>query len=155
MIPALKTAHTLAQAIRMAPAMSPDRVLLVNLSGRGDRDVTRVAALMRAARKENARGGEGPECSLPRRGARRGSGRRDHLPAAAARGIPIPVPPRRCGRMLVFMVTTPPSSSGENTGAEETPKTSRPQRVAIRPVTAGAGKGLTVCPRLFPACQKK
>ena len=31
-----------------------DKVLLINLSGRGDKDVTQVAALMRAARKENA-----------------------------------------------------------------------------------------------------
>ena len=53
-IPALESSHALAQAIKMAPAMSSDKVLLVNLSGRGDKDVTQVAALMRAARKENA-----------------------------------------------------------------------------------------------------
>ena len=48
-IPALESSHALAQAIKMAPTMSPDKVLLVSLSGRGDKDVTQVAALMRAA----------------------------------------------------------------------------------------------------------
>ncbi len=50
MIPALESSHALAQAIKMAPTMSPDKALLVSLSGRGDKDVTQVAALMRAAR---------------------------------------------------------------------------------------------------------
>lgn len=46
-LPALESAHALAQAIRMAPAMTPDKVLLVSLSGRGDKDVEQVAALVR------------------------------------------------------------------------------------------------------------
>ena len=50
-IPALESSHALAQAIKMAPAMSADTVLLVSLSGRGDKDVAQVAELMR---KENA-----------------------------------------------------------------------------------------------------
>ncbi len=44
-IPALESAHALAQAIKMAPTMSPDQILLVNLSGRGDKDVNTIAEL--------------------------------------------------------------------------------------------------------------
>ena len=44
-IPALEPAHALAQAIKMAPSMRKDQVLLVNLSGRGDKDMNTVAAL--------------------------------------------------------------------------------------------------------------
>ena len=50
-IPALESSHALAQAIKMAPSMSADTVLLVSLSGRGDKDVAQVAELRR---KENA-----------------------------------------------------------------------------------------------------
>ena len=42
-IPALESSHALAHAIRLAPTMSPDEVLIVNLSGRGDKDVDYVA----------------------------------------------------------------------------------------------------------------
>ena len=42
-IPALESSHALAHAIRLAPTMSPDKVLIVNLSGRGDKDVDYVA----------------------------------------------------------------------------------------------------------------
>ena len=44
-IPALESSHALAQAIKMAPTMSPDQILLVNLSGRGDKDVNTIAEL--------------------------------------------------------------------------------------------------------------
>lgn len=42
-IPALESSHALAHAIRLAPTMSPEKVLIVNLSGRGDKDVDYVA----------------------------------------------------------------------------------------------------------------
>jgi tryptophan synthase beta chain len=42
-IPALESAHALAYAARIAPRMSKDRILLVNLSGRGDKDMHTVA----------------------------------------------------------------------------------------------------------------
>ena len=42
-IPALESAHALAHAIRLAPTMNPDKVVVVNLSGRGDKDVDYVA----------------------------------------------------------------------------------------------------------------
>lgn len=41
-IPALESAHALAEAIKRAPEMSKDSVLLVNLSGRGDKDLGTV-----------------------------------------------------------------------------------------------------------------
>src|SRR5881227_1618015 len=42
-IPALESAHAVAQAMKMAPSMKKDAVLLVNLSGRGDKDMHTVA----------------------------------------------------------------------------------------------------------------
>lgn len=45
-IPALESSHALAHAVKMAPGMPRDAVLLVNLSGRGDKDVAQVAEMM-------------------------------------------------------------------------------------------------------------
>jgi len=42
-IPALESAHALAQAAKIAPRMQNDMILLVNLSGRGDKDMHTVA----------------------------------------------------------------------------------------------------------------
>ena len=44
-IPALESAHALAYAMKLAPTMRPDQSLLVNLSGRGDKDIGTVADL--------------------------------------------------------------------------------------------------------------
>jgi tryptophan synthase beta chain len=44
-IPALESSHALAHVTKVAPAMSPDDVIVVNLSGRGDKDIHTVAAL--------------------------------------------------------------------------------------------------------------
>jgi len=44
-IPALESSHALAHAAKIAPGMSKDQVLLVNLSGRGDKDINTVAKL--------------------------------------------------------------------------------------------------------------
>ncbi len=44
-IPALESSHALAHAIKLAPTMGKDKVLLVNLSGRGDKDINTVAKL--------------------------------------------------------------------------------------------------------------
>ncbi len=43
-IPALESSHAIAQAMKLAPTMSKDQTLLVNLSGRGDKDMHTVAA---------------------------------------------------------------------------------------------------------------
>jgi tryptophan synthase beta chain len=44
-IPALESSHAVAQAIKMAATMTPEQHLLVNLSGRGDKDIGTVADL--------------------------------------------------------------------------------------------------------------
>ena len=41
-IPALESSHAVAEAIRLAPTLPPDQILLVNLSGRGDKDLDTV-----------------------------------------------------------------------------------------------------------------
>ncbi|MCB1725507.1 MAG: tryptophan synthase subunit beta, partial [Gammaproteobacteria bacterium] len=43
-IPALESSHAIAQAMKLAPTMRTDQILLVNLSGRGDKDMHTVAA---------------------------------------------------------------------------------------------------------------
>lgn len=43
-IPALESAHAVAYAQKIAPTMSTDKILIVNISGRGDKDVPTVAA---------------------------------------------------------------------------------------------------------------
>ncbi len=42
-IPALESAHGLAQVIKLAPTMAKDRIIVLNLSGRGDKDIFTVA----------------------------------------------------------------------------------------------------------------
>ena len=42
-IPALETAHAVAYAIKVAPKMGKDQIILINLSGRGDKDVQQAA----------------------------------------------------------------------------------------------------------------
>jgi len=44
-IPALESSHAVAYAMKLAPTMRPDQHLLVNLSGRGDKDINTVAQL--------------------------------------------------------------------------------------------------------------
>ena len=44
-IPALESSHALAHAAKIAPAMDKDKILLVNLSGRGDKDINTVAGI--------------------------------------------------------------------------------------------------------------
>lgn len=45
-IPALESSHAIAHVIKIAPTMSKDTILLVNLSGRGDKDVNTVAGIL-------------------------------------------------------------------------------------------------------------
>ncbi len=45
-IPALESSHAVAYAMKLAATMRPDQHVLVNLSGRGDKDINTVAALM-------------------------------------------------------------------------------------------------------------
>ena len=45
-IPALESSHAVAAVIERAPKMSRDQIVLINLSGRGDKDVSQVANLV-------------------------------------------------------------------------------------------------------------
>lgn len=45
-IPALESSHAVAYAMKFAPTLSKDQIILVNLSGRGDKDVYQVAQMM-------------------------------------------------------------------------------------------------------------
>ena len=42
-IPALESAHAFARAFKEAPGMSPDEIILINQSGRGDKDIFTIA----------------------------------------------------------------------------------------------------------------
>jgi tryptophan synthase beta chain len=50
-IPALESTHALVHALKRARQMRPDQILVVNLSGRGDKDVQQVAAVLANATK--------------------------------------------------------------------------------------------------------
>lgn len=45
-IPALESSHALAEAVKIAPGMSRDKTILVNVSGRGDKDLAIVLPLL-------------------------------------------------------------------------------------------------------------
>jgi len=47
-IPALESSHAVAYARKLAPTMSKDGIIVINLSGRGDKDVAEVRDIMRA-----------------------------------------------------------------------------------------------------------
>ena len=47
-IPALESSHALAEAIKRAPSLPADAILLVNLSGRGDKDMDNIANYRKA-----------------------------------------------------------------------------------------------------------
>ncbi len=42
-IPAIESAHAVAQAMKLAPTLGKDKIIVINLSGRGDKDVKQVA----------------------------------------------------------------------------------------------------------------
>ncbi|KMY55735.1 tryptophan synthase subunit beta [Bacillus sp. FJAT-27231] len=46
-IPALESAHAVAQAIKLAPAMEKEQIIIVNISGRGDKDVEQVFDMLK------------------------------------------------------------------------------------------------------------
>ena len=43
LIPALESSHAFAQAFKEAPTMGKDEIILINQSGRGDKDIFTVA----------------------------------------------------------------------------------------------------------------
>jgi tryptophan synthase beta chain len=44
-IPALESSHAVAHALKLAPTLPSDHIMVVNLSGRGDKDLHTVAAI--------------------------------------------------------------------------------------------------------------
>jgi tryptophan synthase beta chain len=46
-IPALESAHAVAEVIRRAPTLAEDRIIIINLSGRGDKDVAQAARFIK------------------------------------------------------------------------------------------------------------
>lgn len=51
-IPAMESSHALAEAIKRAPKMGKDKILLVNLSGRGDKDMENIMKYKESKAKE-------------------------------------------------------------------------------------------------------
>ena len=51
-LPALESAHAVAQAMKEARLLGPDRAIVVNLSGRGDKDLPQIAAMDEAEPRE-------------------------------------------------------------------------------------------------------
>ncbi|MDA0708836.1 MAG: tryptophan synthase subunit beta [bacterium] len=47
-IPALESAHAIAHVCKLAPEMGPDKIIIVNLSGRGDKDVQQATTFIDA-----------------------------------------------------------------------------------------------------------
>ncbi len=45
-IPAMESAHAIAETMKLAPTLRPDQTIIVNLSGRGDKDVQQVAQML-------------------------------------------------------------------------------------------------------------
>lgn len=46
-IPALESSHAVAYALTLAPTLKPEQILIVNLSGRGDKDVEQVFSMLK------------------------------------------------------------------------------------------------------------
>lgn len=50
-IPALESAHAVAYALKLAPTLDPDQILIVSLSGRGDKDVEQIFNMTKMIKK--------------------------------------------------------------------------------------------------------
>jgi tryptophan synthase beta chain len=53
-IPALESSHAVACAVKVAPSLSNDKVIVINLSGRGDKDMNTVARALGVTLREGA-----------------------------------------------------------------------------------------------------
>ena len=54
-IPAIESAHAIAYARKLAPTMKPDQIIVVNVSGRGDKDVAQVLDILKETGKSGKR----------------------------------------------------------------------------------------------------
>ncbi len=61
-VPALESAHAVAEGIRLAPKLTPDDILVVNLSGRGDKDMGIISRELHLGRR--GAGSLGSVCRL-------------------------------------------------------------------------------------------
>ena len=52
-LPALESAHAVAEAIQRAPKMRPDQIILINLSGRGDKDLDTICKVISKQSEEH------------------------------------------------------------------------------------------------------
>lgn len=50
-IPALESAHAVALAVKIVPGLSPEEIVVINISGRGDKDVEQVQRVLRKGEK--------------------------------------------------------------------------------------------------------
>lgn len=71
-IPALESAHAIAEVMKAAPSMTSEQVIGVNLSGRGDKDVNTVAETPYESLADLALV---TDCVLVRRGIQRATAR--------------------------------------------------------------------------------
>lgn len=55
-IPALESAHAVAHAIKCAPQMSPEEIVILNMSGRGDKDVEQAARYIQTGKQQTGEG---------------------------------------------------------------------------------------------------
>ena len=46
-IPAIESSHALAEVIKRAPKLDKDKIIIVNISGRGDKDVATIAEYLK------------------------------------------------------------------------------------------------------------
>jgi tryptophan synthase beta chain len=53
-IPALESAHAVAATVKLAPTLKKDEIIIINLSGRGDKDVHTVAEILLKEKNETA-----------------------------------------------------------------------------------------------------
>ncbi len=53
-IPAMESSHAVAEALKLAPTMGKDKIILVNLSGRGDKDCNEIAAILEQRKAKQA-----------------------------------------------------------------------------------------------------
>jgi tryptophan synthase beta chain len=69
MIPALESSHGLAYALKLAPTLSSDHTILVNLSGRGDKDIFNISKALGLEVLDSPEVWQLPEIELDRKGS--------------------------------------------------------------------------------------
>lgn len=52
-VPAIESSHALAQAKKLAPKLDADKIIIVNLSGRGDKDMDAMLQYLERNNKDN------------------------------------------------------------------------------------------------------